>query len=268
MDCIDACPEDPGKKAPGICGCGVTDVDKDSDGTMDCKDNCPNDSEKIGPGICGCNIADVDSDGDGISDCNDDNDDNDNVPDSEEQGPDGNVPNYDGNDDKIADYLQENVVSFLVWDKQSYLTIESSAGTIISSLKVFESPPSVNVPEYIDFFYGFFEFTIEGVSVGGNVEVILYLPVGDIFNTYYKYGPTPENSEHHWYEFLYDGQTGTEIRGNTITIHLTDGAKGDDDIAVNGMISDTSGPGISLNSGGNGGGGCFINQFCNKNGIL
>ena len=32
---------------PGICGCGVSDVDSDSDGTADCNDNCPHDMNKV-----------------------------------------------------------------------------------------------------------------------------------------------------------------------------------------------------------------------------
>jgi hypothetical protein len=70
-DCADGCPNDPNKIAPGICGCGVSDVDSDGDGTPDCNDGCPNDPNKIAPGVCGCGVADstLDSDGDGTPDC-------------------------------------------------------------------------------------------------------------------------------------------------------------------------------------------------------
>ncbi|MEZ4739657.1 MAG: hypothetical protein R2818_09995 [Flavobacteriales bacterium] len=47
-DCNDACPNDPNKITPGICGCGVSDLDTDSDGTADCNDLCPNDPEQGG----------------------------------------------------------------------------------------------------------------------------------------------------------------------------------------------------------------------------
>ena len=40
-DCLDGCPEDPAKVAPGVCGCGTPDVDGDNDGVLDCIDNCP-----------------------------------------------------------------------------------------------------------------------------------------------------------------------------------------------------------------------------------
>ena len=70
-DAQDGCPADPNKTAPGICGCGVSDVDTDSDGTADCNDGCPNDANKTAPGICGCGVSDVDTDSDGTADCND-----------------------------------------------------------------------------------------------------------------------------------------------------------------------------------------------------
>ncbi|QQR85306.1 MAG: T9SS type A sorting domain-containing protein [Flavobacteriales bacterium] len=70
-DLTDGCPSDPNKIAPGICGCGVSDVDTDSDGTADCNDGCPNDPNKVAPGACGCGVADTDSDSDGTPDCND-----------------------------------------------------------------------------------------------------------------------------------------------------------------------------------------------------
>lgn len=71
-DCIDGCPNDPDKVDPGICGCGNTDADSDGDGTADCQDACPADPLKIAPGQCGCGVADTDMDGDGTADCVDD----------------------------------------------------------------------------------------------------------------------------------------------------------------------------------------------------
>jgi len=41
----DACPNDPNKTAPGICGCGTPDTDTDGDGTADCNDQCPDDPD-------------------------------------------------------------------------------------------------------------------------------------------------------------------------------------------------------------------------------
>ncbi|MCP4285624.1 MAG: hypothetical protein GY792_14395, partial [Gammaproteobacteria bacterium] len=68
-DCTDNCPNDPNKLEPGICGCGLADTDSDTDGTPDCNDNCPNDPDKLDPGVCGCGVAETDTDGDGVPDC-------------------------------------------------------------------------------------------------------------------------------------------------------------------------------------------------------
>ena len=100
----DGCPFDPNKTDPGVCGCGVFDLDTDNDGYYDCEEDCdfdaaenraghlrlrgtrhhtdgdgmpdcfdlcPYDSDKIFPGVCGCGVSDVDTDGDGVADCND-----------------------------------------------------------------------------------------------------------------------------------------------------------------------------------------------------
>ncbi len=72
-DPFDDCPDDPNKSEPGICGCGVPDVDTDRDGTMDCVDLCPADANKIDPGLCGCGVVEDsgDRDGDGVINCRD-----------------------------------------------------------------------------------------------------------------------------------------------------------------------------------------------------
>jgi hypothetical protein len=65
----DACPNDPKKTAPGVCGCGVRDVDSDRDGTLNCLDACPDDPAKTVIGLCGCGRPDTDTDADGTVDC-------------------------------------------------------------------------------------------------------------------------------------------------------------------------------------------------------
>jgi hypothetical protein len=83
MTPTDLCPDDPGKVEPGICGCGVPDIDSDHDGTLDCIDtdddndgvlddqdafpDDPNewlDTDEDGTG----NNADLDDDDDGMPD--------------------------------------------------------------------------------------------------------------------------------------------------------------------------------------------------------
>jgi len=45
------------------------DGDYDSDGAAGCDDGCPFDWYKTDPGVCGCGVADVDDDGDSVMDC-------------------------------------------------------------------------------------------------------------------------------------------------------------------------------------------------------
>jgi Ca2+-binding RTX toxin-like protein len=68
-DCNDACAIDPNKTAAGICGCGTSDGDSDGDGPIDCSEACPSDPNKTAAGICGCGVADTDASGNGIADC-------------------------------------------------------------------------------------------------------------------------------------------------------------------------------------------------------
>ncbi len=44
----DNCPTDPNKLAPGACGCGVSDIDANGNGTPDCLDVCPSDLDDSG----------------------------------------------------------------------------------------------------------------------------------------------------------------------------------------------------------------------------
>jgi hypothetical protein len=196
-------------------------------------------------------------------DVGDDND-GDGVPDGEEQGPLGNDPAYDGNGDGIPDCQQNNVVSCHSHDGQEYVTL--ACFQPISNVAAMDNPSQADSPSGIDFPYGFFEFTIILQNPGDSVIVTLYLPAGTNPSTYYRYGPTPSDATEHWYEYLYDGQTGAEINGNVITLHFVDGIRGDDDLIADGTIIDQGGPGVVSQSpgggsgggGGSSGGGCFI----------
>ena len=59
LDCVDGCPLNAPKVAPGICGCAMSDADTDYDTVADCHDTCP----------AGTSMVDRDSDGDGTADC-------------------------------------------------------------------------------------------------------------------------------------------------------------------------------------------------------
>jgi hypothetical protein len=160
-------------------------------------------------------------------------------------------------------------VSGPTYDEESYVTLASPDDTTLSDVDSTEPPTNGDVPEDVDFSYGFFEFTINNVV--DSTTVTLYLPEdADEPATYYKYGPTPDDPTDHWYEFLYNGETGAEIDGNVITLYFVDGKRGDDDLTDNGVIVDQGGPGFPVSpetnnetpsGGGGGGGGCFIGSL-------
>gem|GEM_PF-1069092 len=201
--------------------------------------------------------------------------DGDGVPDQEEQGPNGNDPDYDGNGDGFADSDQDHVTSMHTFDDQYYVTLESPLYTTMSDVQATDNPSPTDAPADVNFPYGFFDFTVNDVGIGGMITVTLYLPATVATpTTYYKYGPTPTDPTPHWYEFLFDAQTqtGAEIDdvNNTVTLHFVDGLRGDDNSVPDAIIFDIGAPGVRStgDTGGDGGGsdgggggssgGCFI----------
>ena len=190
--------------------------------------------------------------------------DNDGVSDKEENAGPG---NGDGNNDGILDSLQSNVSYLLIGNATDYVVLETPPGTSIKNCKAVVEPPDNNYPSDVDFAYGFFSFTVTGIPIGGSTSTTFYFPSENIFNTYSKYGPTPEDPFDHWYDFLFNGQNGAKINKNNITLHFVDGKRGDDDLNENGIIVDIGGPGVKAflppDSGSNSDGagdtyGCFV----------
>ena len=113
IDCLDLCPDDHSKQAPGQCGCGKSEIDNDADTVPDCVDECKDDPGKTEPGECGCGVQepgqcgcgvpDTDSDNDTVPDCFDECDD-----DFEKTKP-GicgcNTPDSDSDNDTVMDCI-------------------------------------------------------------------------------------------------------------------------------------------------------------------
>lgn len=124
------------------------------------------------------------------------------------------------------------------------------------------NPDLTNTPANVDFAEGFFDFQVNGLSPGASIQVAMVLPTDFLPNTYYIYGPTPDNAAPHWYEFRFNGQTGAEFFGNNVVVlHFIDGQRGDADLAANGVIMDPGAPGIDTapqTSTSSNGGGCTL----------
>ena len=167
----------------------------------------------------------TDTDGDGVAD--------------EEEDA---APNSgDGNSDGIADSGQSRVASLRTFGGPQYVTLVAPEETVLTQVRSVVNPSPADAPENTDFLYGFFDFTLLGVEIGQAAAVDFILP--DAFaNTYFKYGPTPDQPEAHWYSFADDGQTGAITAGSVMTVTFMDGQRGDADLAANGIIQDPGGP--------------------------
>jgi len=121
---------------------------------------------------------------------------------------------------------------------QYELMLESENGSLLSD---YGSAEASQNPE--SFPFGIIGFTLSQIDEGATTTIDLTLPPSSPQITgYWKFGVTPDDTTHHWYEFPFNGQTGAEIDGNVIHLHITDGGFGDDDLTANGVIVDDGGP--------------------------
>ena len=239
----DLCPTDPEKTDPGLCGCGTPDTDTDDDTTPDC-----NDTDDDNDGILDVDddfplddSESLDTDGDGTGDNADTDDDNDGISDATESSG----PNFgDANNDGIQDALQNNVACLESYTTQGYVILETPDGITLSNCQTADNPSPGDAPVDMEFDFGFYDFTISGIVPGGSTTLTMTLPDNESPDTYYKYGMTPDNQTDHWYEFLYDAETGAEIDGNVITLYFVDALRGDDVLTQDSMIIDLGAPGF------------------------
>lgn len=95
-------------------------------------------------------------------------------------------------------------------------------------------------PAGYTFPHGLVDLRLTTGAVGSAATVTLTypnpLPPGTV---YWKYGRTTANPVAHWYQF-----PGAVIAGNTVTLTLTDGGDGDDDLTPNSVILDPGAPGV------------------------
>ena len=150
--------------------------------------------------------------------------------------------NGDGNVDGTPDSLQANVTSLPNINNGDYVTLATPPGTELANVEAITNPAPITKPEGAIFPAGFLGFGINGVANGTATTVEIFFESGVTAETYYKYGPTPDNPTDHWYEFLFDGTTGAEILADKIILHFVDGGRGDGDLTPNGFINDPGAP--------------------------
>jgi Ca2+-binding RTX toxin-like protein len=170
------------------------------------------------------------------------------------------APNQgDGNGDGTPDSSQPRVASLPNATTGQYVTLVGESGTKLFAVEAIAPPAPL--PTGVNLPLGTFNYHIVGLEQGQATTVTMLLPSGVHPTTFYKYGPLRDRSDTpedegipHWYEFLYNGRTGTtgaelvdsDSDGLTdrIVLHLIDGAPGDDDLTTNGVIADPGGPAI------------------------
>jgi parallel beta-helix repeat protein len=150
--------------------------------------------------------------------------------------------NGDGNSDGIPDSQQDNVASLPNAEDGEYVTLVSPEGTQLADVIAFGNPSPSDAPPGVDFPIGFLSFKVQGLAPGGSVDVTLFLPANETIASYYKYGPTRNNPEDHWYEFIFEGETGAEVLPDRVILHFIDGEEGDDDVVVNGEVVEPGAP--------------------------
>jgi hypothetical protein len=103
--------------------------------------------------------------------------------------------------------------------------------------------PPVAPPAGVTFPDGLFDFTATGCV--GTITVTVTFPTAFAPGAqYWKYGPTPPANPANWYTLSPGVPNNLVLAGNTATFTITDGARGDDDLTVNGTIVDQGGPGV------------------------
>ena len=109
----------------------------------------------------------------------------------------------------------------------------------MTSLQTGEPPAPGDGPASVRFPLGTFSFELHGIGSGAAVALTLTVNSPMPVDKYYLYGPTPDNTTPHWYDFSFDWQTGTGavVEGNQITLYFVDGLRGDHDLTANGVTS-------------------------------
>jgi len=172
-----------------------------------------------------------DNDGDGVANIIEDN------------GPNGG----DANEDGIPDRAQANVASLPNAGDGRYVLILSPDGTSLDGVEALGELPD-NIPDGTVLPFLLMEFQVVGITPGSGVTIDLILPEGVNMDSFFNYGISPGNPIAHWYEFAFDSITGVELSGNTLTLHLVDGSRGDDDGTANGVVSVRGGPWVEVTS--------------------
>ena len=170
--------------------------------------------------------AGSDTDGDGVEDA------------VEDAGPN----NGDANSDGVPDRRQGRVATYFdaaVGDHVT-LVLRQSNGAAFPSSNVdprFEHVGTAATrPGGSLNLAASYEADVTGLLAGQSVTIKVLRHSGDDGASYLHFGTEPADRFAHWFEFPYDGATGTELDGRMATVHVTDGDGGDGDGLADGRL--------------------------------
>jgi len=142
----------------------------------------------------------------------------------------------DGNGDGLMDSEQANVSSF-IGIAGKWLTLAGPNGVSLKDVIPTGPPDFTKVPSGYTFPVGFVSFSVTGLVAGATIAITNVAHDANAYTTVFAYGRTPDNPQPHWYEFFFDGTTGGTLGTNQVVLMFRDGARGDHDLATNGVIT-------------------------------
>ena len=133
-----------------------------------------------------------------------------------------------------------NLISFEADEKTAEAIV---AAPVLGTLLGQDAVLPVGLQDWVIQLKGEFTPSLLGVEPEPQATTVtLFLPPDVKVDSYFNFGPTLEDPQPHYYEFLFDAVTGAEIFEDRILLHFVDGQRGDHDLTVNGEIVTRGGP--------------------------
>lgn len=128
-------------------------------------------------------------------------------------------------------------LGLLLQHSAAHWTIGSASTATVAAVV---ASSGIGLPSNVQLPYGLVSLQLVSGTVGSSASVVLTYPQALPADAkYYKLGKTAANPSPHWYEF-----SGAVVSGNTVTLTLTDGGAGDNDLNRDGNIDDPGGPAV------------------------
>lgn len=142
----------------------------------------------------------------------------------------------DGDGDGTPDSQQPNVCSFPSVTSH-WITLATASSNTLVGVQPGGPPEFDSLPAGYSFPVGAISFGVTGFVAGATISVTNLFHDAVNLSTVFAYGPTSGNPQPHWYEFLFDGNTGAQLALDQFILTFLDGQRGDHDLQTNGVIT-------------------------------